>query len=168
MAETTPDETKPAADTAVAKKKLAAMAKPKKVARRRRRPAKRAAGKASSRVPKASSPKRRKRTFSTATQRAKILATAQKEGLTAPEVQKRFGVKPVTYYSWRKKSGLKGPRGRRPINPSRGGAGDLTAQVRAGVQERVRVLLPAVVHEEVNRYLAVALGSGTRRGRRRA
>jgi len=45
---------------------------------------------------------RRKRKRYTSAQRTQILSAAQKDGLTALEVQKRFGVTPVTYYSWRK------------------------------------------------------------------
>jgi transposase-like protein len=98
----------------------------------------------------------------TAEKRAQILAAAQKEGLTANTVQKRFGVTPVTYYSWRKKAGV-GSKGRR-----RGGRsvrnGSLAGQVRSEVQARVRELLPGIVRSEVSKYLDAALGT---RGRRR-
>ena len=61
---------------------------------------------------------RRKRTQYSAGQRREVLAAAVKEKLTAAQVQKRFGVKPVTYYSWRKKTGVAkargGRKGRRP------------------------------------------------------
>jgi transposase-like protein len=82
-------------------------------------------------------PKRVRKSYTEA-QREKILAAAQAEGLTALDVRKRFGVTPVTYYSWRKKRGIKGPRGRRPANGMASGGDDLGAQVRAGVQSRVR------------------------------
>jgi transposase-like protein len=117
--------------------------------------------------------KRARKTYSDE-QRGKIIQTAQAENLTALDVQKRFGVTPVTYYSWRKKLGLKGPRGRKPgsgkIRPaaSFSGGNDLTAQVRAGVQAKVREVLPGIVREEVARYLDSLLGAGTmpkRRGR---
>jgi transposase-like protein len=49
----------------------------------------------------------------TEAERVAILAAALAEGLSATEVLRRYGVKPVTYYSWRKKSGLKSTRGRR-------------------------------------------------------
>jgi transposase len=54
----------------------------------------------------------------TEAERLLILSTAMAEGLSATEVHMRFGVRPVTYYSWRKKNGLKSSRGR----PPRGGA----------------------------------------------
>lgn len=96
----------------------------------------------------------------TEAQRQDILSTAQAEDLTALQVQKRFGVTPVTYYSWRKKAGVKGKRGRRASTPASAGS-DIGSQVRAGVQNRVRQLLPAIVREEVARYLdAVLLGDG--------
>jgi transposase-like protein len=56
------------------------------------------------------------RAYKTYTQaeRLTILATAMAEGLSATDVHERFGVRPVTYYSWRKKNGLKTPTGRPP------------------------------------------------------
>jgi transposase-like protein len=50
----------------------------------------------------------------TEVERLTILATAMAEGLSATAVHKRFGVKPVTYYLWRKKAGLRLSTGRRP------------------------------------------------------
>ena len=115
--------------------------------------------------------KRSRKTYSD-DQRTKIINTAQAENLTALDVQKRFGVTPVTYYSWRKKLGLKGPRGRKPGSGRRAattvGGTDLTAQVRAGVQAKVREVLPGIVREEVTRYLDSLLGvpyTGKKRGR---
>ena len=115
--------------------------------------------------------KRSRKTYSD-DQRAKIINTAQSESLTALDVQKRFGVTPVTYYSWRKKLGLKGPRGRKPgsgrVAVASTGGNDLASQVRAGVQAKVRVVLPMIVREEVSRYLDSLLGktyTGKKRGR---
>jgi transposase-like protein len=56
---------------------------------------------------------RKKRMEYTAEQREKVLAAAKAENLTAAQVQKKFGVTPVTYYSWRKKSGVTHKRGTR-------------------------------------------------------
>jgi len=94
----------------------------------------------------------------TAEQRTKILAAANSEKLTAAGVEKRFGVKPVTYYSWRKAAkgtrpaDVRARRGRRPKTDGLPGA------VRAEVQRRVRELLPQIVREETNRYLTEVLG----------
>ena len=44
--------------------------------------------------------KRPRKTY-TAKKRAEILAAATKENLTAVQVKQKFGVTPVTYYSWR-------------------------------------------------------------------
>jgi transposase-like protein len=107
---------------------------------------------------------KRARKSYTEQQRQEILAAATKDGLTALQVQKKFGVTPVTYYSWRKKKGLKGPRGRRPAAAA--GGGDLNAQVRAGVRDRVRSLLPGIVREEVASYLDGLFGGSGRRRRR--
>src|SRR5690348_5039235 len=68
-------------------------------------------------------------------QRAAILAAAQRHGLTANDVKKKFGVVPVTYYSWRKKEGLTGPRGRKAtLTALRNNGAAFTAQVQAKVR----------------------------------
>ena len=93
---------------------------PKKTARGKKSRARRAAAtKSTPRKQRAA--RRRTRTRYSDEKRQQILAAARNDGLTALEVQKRFGVTPVTYYSWRKKSGA-GRRGRpgRPKGSSRG------------------------------------------------
>lgn len=100
---------------------------------------------------------RRKRHTYTSTQRATILAAARKEGLTALQVQKKFGVTPVTYYSWRKKSGLT-RRGAGTLALGAGPAGDLTRQVRGEVRAKVREILPGIVRTEVSGYLNALFG----------
>lgn len=167
--ETEQDATKaPKTEGAAAKKPRARAkkAKPraKKAPKRKAKPGPKAARKLTTRR----NPRAR-RANTPAAEQAKIVATADREGLTALQVQKRFGVKPVTYYSWRKKLGVKGRRGRPPVVV--GGAvrgGDLSAQVRAGVQARVREMLPSIVREEVARYLDEILASrSAAKGRRR-
>ena len=88
-----------------------------------------------------------------------------KEKLTGAEVQKRFGIAQLTFYRWR------GPvRGRRagagrPGRPALGGnIGAIREEVRAGI----RSVLPQVIREEVQAYLAEILGRapGARRGRK--
>lgn len=54
---------------------------------------------------------RKKRQTYTEEKRASILAAAEKGGLTAAQVKKKYGVTPVTYYSWRKKTGVANRRG---------------------------------------------------------
>ncbi len=117
---------------------------------------------------------KRPRKSYTEEQRQSILETAIKERLTALQVKKKFGVTPVTYYSWRKKNGIKGPRGRRPavaanVSSALPTGTDIGSQVRAGVQAKVREILPAIVREEVARYLDSLFGGGAsapRRGRK--
>ena len=106
---------------------------------------------------------RRKRHTYTPQQRTTILAAARKEGLTAAQVQRKFGVTPVTYYSWRKKSGLANRRGGL-LAAGIGGGTALTGQVRAVVQNRVRRILPVIVRNEVSAYLDELFTA--RRGRR--
>src|SRR5262245_2875066 len=95
---------------------------------------------------------RRKRTSYSNQKRNMVLEAAQKEGLTATEVQKRFGVTPVTYYSWRRKYGVGGRRSGGAALRSNGG-GSLEQQVRTEVQAKVRQILPSIVRNEVSSYL---------------
>jgi transposase-like protein len=110
---------------------------------------------------------RRKRKSYTQAQRTSILAAAQKEGLTAMQVQRKFGVTPVTYYSWRKKGGITGrrgmvTRGRR----TRGNGGTLSDHVRTEVRTKVREILPMIVRGEVSNYLDSLFSTGPGRRRR--
>ncbi len=100
--------------------------------------------------------KKRKRKRYTDAQRTQILAVAKKEGLTAAAVEKRFGVKQITYYSWRKKTGAAKRSGR---IARRGRRVALGGALRSEVQNRLRTMLPEIVREEVDRYLNVALGA---------
>ncbi|HTM57563.1 MAG TPA: transposase [Candidatus Udaeobacter sp.] len=100
---------------------------------------------------------RRKRHSYTDAQRTQVLSAAQKEGLTAAQVQKRFGVTPVTYYSWRKKSGVSARRGAGAARLGR--TRDLTGQLRIAVQAKVRQILPDIVRGEVTSYLDELFGS---------
>jgi transposase-like protein len=91
---------------------------------------------------------RKKRQHYSNAQRTKILAAAQAGSLTATQVQKRFGVTPVTYYSWRKKAKLPpAARGRRPIGAANGVG---TAGIRTHVCRRVA----DIVQDELRRALA--------------
>jgi hypothetical protein len=108
--------------------------------------------------------KRKKRVQYTAAERAKVLAAARAENLTALQIQKKFGVTPVTYYSWRKKSGLTRRRGGAtavaiPVT------GNTSARVRAEVKNKVRQILPDIVRTEVNAYLDSLFGA--KRARRK-
>ena len=68
----------------------------------------------------------------TEAERLLILATAMAEGLSATDVHERFGVRPVTYYSWRQKCGLKSSRGRRPHHHNHGSATENTLSSASG------------------------------------
>jgi transposase-like protein len=111
--------------------------------------------------------KKRPRTSYSPKKRAAVLAAAAKDGLTAAQVQKRFGVKPVTYYSWRKKTGAVRSKARRAGRRSGASAGgsSLATHLRGEVQAKLRALLPGIVRSEVAAYLTSAFGGGGR-GRR--
>jgi len=107
---------------------------------------------------------RRKRHNYSSEKRVSILQAAQKGSLTALDVQKRFGVTPVTYYSWRRKYGAAGRSGGVVTRAAQGGG--LESQVRTEVKTRVRQILPEIVRSEVSHYLDSLFGS--RRGRARS
>jgi hypothetical protein len=83
--------------------------------------------------------------------------------LTAAQVLQRFGVKPVTYYSWRKASKKGGARAR-AIAPVGASSLDIAGQIRQAVRAQIARLLPEVVRSEVTAALG---GLGARRGRRK-
>ena len=93
-------------------------------------------------------------------QRSTILATAQKEKLTAAGVQKRFGVTPVTYYAWRKRAGAGKRRGRPKLTGHRGDV--LSRRVQEKVEARVRELLPKALEAAVDRYVDRLLSASRR------
>jgi transposase-like protein len=111
--------------------------------------------------------RKRARKQYTLQQRKQILAAADRDGLTAGQVRQKFGVTPVTYYSWRKKyGGAPRKRGRRPgsglaalSRVSRLGVGGITAQVRTAVQSRVRGMVEEIVRGEVGRYVDELFGT---------
>ena len=88
-------------------------------------------------------------------EKARIMAAARKGGLTAQEVQEQFGVSPLTFYRWRG-----------PVRGQSGAGLVADGNLRAQVQARVRAILPGVIREEVNAYLASIL-DGKRPGRPR-
>jgi transposase-like protein len=107
---------------------------------------------------------RRKRQTYTSGQRNAILAAAKREGLTALQVKRKFGVTPVTYYSWRKKKGLTRPRGTAGLVA--GSGGNLTRHVQTEVRARVRQMMPGIVRTEVSGYLRQLFGGGRGRARK--
>jgi len=106
---------------------------------------------------------RRTRRSYSSENRSTILKAAQSQGLTALQVKKKFGVTPVTYYSWRRKYGVSGSR---TTTVARGRDGNLKSQVRSEVQARVRRILPEIVRTEVSQYLDSLFGSGRARARK--
>lgn len=107
---------------------------------------------------------RRKRQTYTAGQRNAILAAAKKGSLTALQVKRKFGVTPVTYYSWRKKQGLTRRRG--TVGLIAGAGGNLTQHVQSEVRARVRQMMPGIVRNEVSGYLKHLFGGSRGRPRK--
>jgi transposase-like protein len=114
---------------------------------------------------------RRKRHSYSNAKRISILQAARDQGLTALDVKKRFGVTPVTYYSWRRKYGAGSNRATTLRAAGRvgrvGGVGSgIAGQLRTEVQSRVREILPQIVRHEVSNYLDSLFGSSRGRGRK--
>jgi transposase-like protein len=105
--------------------------------------------------------KRPRRRYSTAV-KARILKVAVAESLTARQVQAKFGVKPVTYYSWRKAAKPASGRAVGQAGRGRPEATRLAGLVRESVQERLRGMLPKIVGAEVERYLSQAFSRSAR------
>ena len=93
----------------------------------------------------------------TAAQKAKILATAKKEGLTGAQVAKRFGVSTLTFYRWRGpvRSDALARRGKRgPGRPKGSGkAKSDNAALERKLRAQIRKILPRIIREEVARAL---------------
>jgi transposase-like protein len=119
-------------------------------------------------MPRSKQPRKRY----TPAQKRRILSVARKEGLTGAQVRERFGVSLLTFYRWR------GPVGRgRRVEPGGGirrrGRGAVprpphglleTAEIdvvalREEVRRALHLLLPQVVQEELEAYLAALLRS---------
>jgi transposase-like protein len=115
---------------------------------------------------------RRKRHSYSNAKRISILQAAREQGLTALDVKKRFGVTPVTYYSWRRKYGA-GPERATTVRVAAGvgragraGRVGIAGELRNEVQSRVREILPQIVRNEVSNYLDSLFGSSRGRGRK--
>ena len=96
----------------------------------------------------------------TAAEKQRILDAACSEGLTGAQVRERFGVSTLSFYRWR------GPVRVRRLASRESAPMTLPAlseQVRAHVRAEGRLTLLRVVQEEVRAYLALALGSPSRR-----
>ncbi len=156
---------KPVAAAAEMKPKRAKAPKAKPKKRAKRNPVRAAKTKPVRKAPAKPAPKpKTTRKQTSKADRAKILAAADREGLTALQVQKRFGVKPVTYYSWRKASKKTVSRNERVARlPSTKGTGvfddaDMAAQVRQAVRSEIARMLPGMIQAEV-----IAVLGGTAR-----
>ena len=83
-------------------------------------------------------------------ERARILAAAEREGLSGPKAAKKFGISTLTFYNWRKRAGN---QARALAGTGILTGGSLASVLRAEVRAQVRELLPSIVLEEVSRAL---------------
>jgi transposase len=94
-------------------------------------------------------PKKRKIKVRPRAERTRILAEAKAKGLSAEQVEKKYGVSKWTYYGWKRRAGMSlGPR------PSRVVKGPTANMVRA----EVRAVLPGILREEIARAIGQMLG----------
>lgn len=105
----------------------------------------------------------------TRAERNRIISLAESQGLTAEQVEKKFGVSKWTYYGWRKRGAGTRGTGTRGATARRGGKANgaaTTATTTRAIRQELQTMLPALVREEVSRTLA-DLVSRTSRGRGR-
>ena len=129
---------------------------------RRRRSAAKAEDAKSTTAPK----RRKKRSRYSDARRSRILEAAHSMGLTAAQVQRRFGVTPVTFYSWRRKAktGLRRLKTRMSRGPGVVESGlNVVDAVRVELRAQIQRILPELVRTEVG---AALLGPARRRRRR--
>ena len=103
----------------------------------------------------------------TRAERNRIISLAESQGLTAEQVEKKFGVSKWTYYGWRKRSS--GTRGTTSRNGRRGAKAAVVsaAMTTRALRQELQTMLPALVREEITRTLADLVGRTSRdRGRR--
>lgn len=80
--------------------------------------------------------------------KAMILKEAEVKGLTAEQVERKYGVSKWTFYGWRKS--------RATSKPARGAVSFKAAAPSAGaIQKQLRAVLPGILREEI----AIALAS---------
>ncbi|MFH1833386.1 MAG: hypothetical protein ABH877_00055 [bacterium] len=82
-------------------------------------------------------------------ERARILAEAKAKGLTAEQVEKRYGVSRWTYYGWKKRAGR--PRTKVTRLQAKGPMAEV-------VRNEVRAVLPGILREEMARAFGAMLG----------
>ena len=110
---------------------------------------------------------RRARTSYSSGDRSNILAAAKREGLTAAQVKKRFGVTPVTYYSWRKKSGATKSRLKGRGAAAGAAVGQTVANV-LNVGDAIRDELRTYIRKILPGLLASEFEDTERKGKRRS
>ncbi len=94
-----------------------------------------------------------------AAMRARIMAEAQTKGLTAEQVQKKYGVSKWTFYGWRKRA-VKGRAG-----AGRGAGRVSVALNENALRDELRSVLPGILREELARALQGVFGA-RKRGKR--
>jgi transposase-like protein len=107
-------------------------------------------------------PKKKARKALPRADRMKIIAEAKAKGLTATQVEKKYGVNKWTYYGWMKRTGKpKVSRARGSISAKGAGAG---ADV---LRREIRAVLPGILRDELARAFAGLIGAKKtgRRGR---
>jgi len=89
--------------------------------------------------------------------KAMILKEAAAKGLTAEQVEKKYGVSKWTFYGWRKQTGTaRGPLSRQASQAN------VAAPSQAALQKQLRAVLPGILREEIASALAGIFAKRTR------
>lgn len=104
-----------------------------------------------------------KRKRYTPQERARILSTARRDGLTGKQASEKFGVSEVTLWKWRRDAkGTRQTHQPKARRLDRASDGSLDGLLRSQVRDRIRELLPEVVRAEVASYVQQVLGTKAR------
>ncbi len=152
-------------------KKAANPRRAKRSPKTARKPRRQTRAKASASRPARPSRAKVRRRYTPA-ERANILATARREGLTGAQVSERFGVSSLSYYTWRKKAANRMGSGARPevqafakqMGRTVDAAVDVAEMIRREIRVQIGRLTPEIVESEIGRLFSGITGRPRRRG----
>lgn len=152
-------------------KKAAKPRRAKRSPKTARKPRRQTRAKASASRPARPSRAKARRRYAPA-ERANILATARREGLTGAQVSERFGVSSLSYYTWRKKAADPMLSGAKPevrafakqMGRTVDAAVDVAEMIRREIRIQIGRLTPEIIESEIGRLVSGITGRQRRRG----
>jgi transposase-like protein len=97
-------------------------------------------------------------------ERARILDTARREGMSGAEAAKRFGISQFTYYLWRKQARPGIRQAARRVRDT--GILDVAEEIRRELRDRIRAMIPNAIRSEINSVMSDLTGPTVRKRRR--